>query len=75
MSTAVMFRQCPAAAAEGGLASLLEGGGTALAVTEGVSYRKSHTPPVSLALDSPLWEGAKIAPAAAGGGIPSPGEG
>ena len=39
------------------LASLPEGGGTALAVTEGVSYCMSDTPPVSFA-DSPLKKGA-----------------
>ena len=40
------------------LASLFEGGGTARAVTEGVSFLKWYTPPVSFA-DSPLWEGAE----------------
>ena len=43
------------------LASLFEGGGTAQAVTEGVSYRKNDTPPVTLGKrDSPLRAGAKI---------------
>jgi len=40
------------------LASLSEGGGTAKAVTEGVSFLIYETPPVCFAA-SPLREGAK----------------